>query len=184
VSDPLDVRIFPDTALRLVVPPMTTFDEPGSKNGELRQLVLAMGGVCRVEGGAGLAATQIGRFQRMFVLMETNKPPDKAGAFAFCNPEIIGRSSESEVVTEGCLSLPGLGIDVERSLAIKLRFQDTWGQEREEEFIGWDARVIQHETDHLNGALMIDYIDRREWFRMFTAWKEHTAAGQRYRHAA
>lgn len=101
--------------------------------------------------GAGLAAPQIGRSERICLALIGKKMQ------ALINPEILSRSPETTIAEEGCLSLPGLWIDVERSEEIILSCTTIDGRKREMSLKGWDARVVQHEVDHLEGKLIVDY---------------------------
>lgn len=101
--------------------------------------------------GAGLAAPQVGRTERVCIAM-INK-----NLTALVNPQIIFRSEEKEVAEEGCLSLPDVWMHVPRSLEIVLSYTDVRGKHIERRLIGWDARVVQHEVDHLDGVLIVDY---------------------------
>lgn len=110
--------------------------------------------------GVGLAAPQIGRNIRLFVIDVSawaDDEPELAGfRRAFVNPEIYGRSEEEGFYNEGCLSLPGIHEDVSRPLAIRMRYLDENFQPHDEEFTGRPARVIQHEYDHLEGKVFTD----------------------------
>lgn len=106
--------------------------------------------------GVGLAATQVGVGMRIFL----TKPTAKAGIRVFINPEIIKTSDgitdgvpERGNKLEGCLSIPHIWGKVKRAASLTLRYQDEAGQTRQEEFSGFLATIIQHETDHINGIL-------------------------------
>ncbi|ABV33258.1 MULTISPECIES: peptide deformylase [Pseudothermotoga] len=101
--------------------------------------------------GIGLAAPQIGVSLRIFV-MDDGKPR------VFINPEIIYKSEEKEIAEEGCLSVPEVFEDVERSKEVTVRYMNEHGEEVEESFVDYSARVVQHEYDHLQGVLFIDLI--------------------------
>lgn len=104
--------------------------------------------------GVGLAAPQIGESVRVLVAeYEENK-------VALVNPEIVKRSEDTELGTEGCLSIPGyVGDNVPRALAVTVKARDPKGKEIRVKAEGWFARILQHEIDHLDGVLYIDYID-------------------------
>jgi peptide deformylase len=110
--------------------------------------------------GVGLAAPQVGRNVRMFVVDVSpwaDDEPELAGfRRAFINPEIYERSEGECLYNEGCLSLPGLHEDVSRPVAIRMRYLDENFEPRDEEFTGRPARVIQHEYDHLEGTVFTD----------------------------
>ena len=100
--------------------------------------------------GIGLAANQVGSSARIFVL-KSDEPE------VFINPKIKKMSEETLTQEEGCLSCPGQFADVKRSIRVKLWYYDKDGAEHRETFYDLKARVIQHEMDHLNGKLCIDY---------------------------
>jgi len=104
--------------------------------------------------GVGIAATQIGINERVCHIT-INKNRD---TFPMINPEILEYSEETETDTEGCLSLPGKWGPVERSVKVKVRFLDAKGHEQVMIFQDFEARIVQHEVDHLNGTLFIDHV--------------------------
>lgn len=116
--------------------------------------------------GVGLAAVQVGVLKRMIVidLQEDDDEKDRKTNFfplMMVNPRILVSSEENVVMTEGCLSLPAQAVDVARPEKIKLSFLNAMTSTNSEEILeatGWLARVIQHEMDHLDGKLMIDYL--------------------------
>ncbi len=112
--------------------------------------------------GMGLAAPQVGKSIRIFVVdgtsLEEDEPDMKDFKKAFINPKIIELDGESVVMNEGCLSLPKLREDVNRHNKVKIRYYDENFNLIEEEYNGLKARVIQHEYDHLEGVLFIDRI--------------------------
>ena len=101
--------------------------------------------------GVGLAATQVGVLRRVFVFA-----PDDDRILALVNPSIPTRNGEAEVDDEGCLSIQGVTVPVERSSAIRLEGHDENGQEVAYDLDGMAARIAQHEYDHLDGKLMLD----------------------------
>ena len=112
--------------------------------------------------GVGLAAPQIGKNIRLFIIDCTpwgEEDPSCADyKRAFINPEIYAYSEEKKTYNEGCLSFPGIRADVSRSLAIRMRYLDTDFVEHDEEFTGFKAWVIQHEYDHIEGVVFTDRI--------------------------
>jgi peptide deformylase len=140
------IRQYPDAALRLEARPVEQFDA------ELRSLVERMKRLMNDARGIGLAATQVGVLQRLFVF----QPAEDADAVALVNPEIVERSDETDVEDEGCLSIQGILVPVERSLAVTVVGRDENGEEVRYELEDIHARAAQHETDHLDGVLMID----------------------------
>lgn len=101
--------------------------------------------------GAGIAAPQVGRNERLCIALIGGK------AEVLVNPEITFFSKDTLVAEEGCLSLPGIWIDVPRSKDIIVSFTNARGQNEERKLSEWDARVVQHEVDHLEGKLIVDY---------------------------
>jgi len=104
--------------------------------------------------GIGLAAIQVGYQKRMFVMDCTRSQTNEK---VFINPEIVERSEETIRDNEGCLSSPGKTGDVSRHIRIILKYQDENGKEEKKTFYNLEARCIQHEMDHLDGKLCIDY---------------------------
>ncbi len=129
---------------------------------ELPKLIDNMFETMEFAEGIGLAAPQIGRAIRLFVIdlrvMAEEFPEFADFKKVFINAQILERSGEPVVDEEGCLSLPFIRENVERSDKIKIRYEDENFVEHEEEYEGWAARVIQHEYDHIDGKLFIDYI--------------------------
>lgn len=118
---------------------------------DVLRLLRDMEDTVRHADGLGLAAPQIGiSLQVCIVRLGERMVP-------LINPEIIGKSQEKESAEEGCLSLPDIWIQVERPAGITVRYVDTKGAEQERALQGMDARVVQHEIDHLNGVLIVDY---------------------------
>lgn len=101
--------------------------------------------------GAGIAAPQVGRTERVCIAMINNR------AVPLINPEIVRRSENTEIAEEGCLSLPDVWVQVPRSREIDLEYQDVKGRHQELTLSDFDARVVQHEVDHLDGVLIVDY---------------------------
>ncbi len=102
--------------------------------------------------GLGLAAPQVGSDMRMCVARFNGR------LTPMVNPEITWKSKVTETAEEGCLSLPGVWIPVSRSIEIVVRYQTARGDEKELKLSDMDARVVQHETDHLDGVLIVDYV--------------------------
>ncbi len=140
------IRQYPDPVLRLRARDVEVFDT------DLVRLVERMGELMGGALGAGLAATQVGILRRLFVYL----PAEGDEPVAIVNPEIVERSEEMEVDDEGCLSLQGVLVPVERHAAVTVIGQDATGGNVRLELTGFDARVCQHEIDHLDGVLMLD----------------------------
>jgi peptide deformylase len=108
--------------------------------------------------GAGLAANQIGMLNRLFVYRVQHDGP----IAALINPELEWQSKEEEIALEGCLSMPQVHVEVERPLHVRVRAQDQHGEPVTVEASGFEARVIQHEMDHLDGVLMTNRTTREQ----------------------
>jgi peptide deformylase len=144
------VRKFGDPVLKSRALPVERFDDA------LREEIGRMSAIMRDGLGIGLAATQLGVMHRVLVY----RIGEDAPLAALVNPEIQWSSRESETVEEGCLSLPGIHVDVERPLHVRVQARDEDGEEIDIEASGLEARVIQHEIDHLDGVLMLDRTTR------------------------
>jgi peptide deformylase len=116
--------------------------------------------------GVGLAAPQVGKLLRIFIIRDEKLESD--GSYSLGDPEVIINphlskpSAEKISMLEGCLSLPGLHVEVIRPKSIHLRYQNLKGEWIEEALTDFRARVTMHENDHLNGVLTIDRLDKRE----------------------
>ncbi len=124
----------------------------------LKGQVARMAGLMHDAFGLGLAAPQLGISQRLLVYRVGVGAP----LIALANPEIEWSSKEDETMEEGCLSLPGVTVDVDRSVHVRVRAQDERGEERRVEASGLEARVILHEMDHLDGVLILDRTSRHQ----------------------
>jgi peptide deformylase len=144
-----EVRTFGDPVLRSRASAVSEFGEPLATEAE--RMIEIMGGAM----GVGLAATQLGVLRRLLVF----QAGPEARPTAIANPELEWVSDESAVAEEGCLSLPGIGLDVERSLHARVRGSDVHGEPLTVEASGLEARVLQHEIDHLDGVLILDRTD-------------------------
>ena len=109
--------------------------------------------------GIGLAAVQIGILKRL-VVIDISKDEEKKNPIFLINPEIINLSEQTSVYEEGCLSLPGQFAEVERPAECTLKYIDYYGKEKELKADGLLSTCIQHEVDHLNGILFIDYLSK------------------------
>ena len=145
------IRQYPDPALRLQAREVEAFD------GDLERLVERMSQLMVEANGVGLAAPQVGVLRRLFVFRRGRD--DEEGSeetIAVVNPQVVSSSEEREAEDEGCLSLQGIQVPVERHLAITLEAQDPEGARLELELEGIEARIAQHELDHLDGVLILD----------------------------
>jgi peptide deformylase len=141
---------FGDPVLKSAASPVTDFDDQLAEEGE------RMIGLMRDAIGVGLAATQLGFLRRMLVFQVG---PD-AQPTVMVNPEIEWSSEDAATAEEGCLSIPGVVVDVERPLFVRARAVDVHGEPFTVEASGLEARVIQHEVDHLDGVLMLDRTEK------------------------
>ena len=159
------VRKFGDPVLKTKARPVERFDEA------LRQEVQRMGLLMDDAIGIGLAATQVGVLHRLLVYrVQTGAP-----LAALANPVIEWSSKEEEIAEEGCLSLPAVHVEVERPVHIRVNAQDEYGEPIMIEASGLEARVIQHEMDHLEGVLILDRTprdQRKEAMRVLREWQE------------
>ena len=153
----LPILEFPDPRLRTVAKPVGQVDDA------LRGLIADMFETMYDAPGIGLAATQVDVHLRLLVL---DVSEDKSRPMVFINPEIL-ETEGSQVYQEGCLSVPGIFADVTRADEITVRFLDRQGQPQELRADGLLAVCIQHEMDHLDGKLFVDYLSplKREMVR-------------------
>jgi peptide deformylase len=156
------VRKFGDPVLRAEALPVERFDDA------LKAEIERMGELMHDALGVGLAATQLGVLHRVLVYRAYADDPLRA----LVNPVLEWQSEELEATEEGCLSLPGVHVEVERPVQVRVRAQDETGQELEIEAEGLEARVIQHEIDHLNGVLILDRISREARKEAMRAMRE------------
>jgi peptide deformylase len=156
------VRKLGDPVLRAKALPVERFDEA------LRREVERMGELMHDALGVGLAATQLGVLHRVLVYRAYPEDP----LTALVNPVIEWSSDELEIAEEGCLSLPGVHVEVERAARVRVRAHDPQGEELQVEADGLTARVIQHEIDHLDGVLILDRISREARKEAMRAMRE------------
>jgi peptide deformylase len=140
------IRQYPDPVLRMQARPVESFDD------DLRSLAERMTALMIDANGVGLAATQVGVLRRIFVFRDR----DEEEATVVVNPEVVGSSDALEADEEGCLSLQGVLVPVERHTTITIEAVDLAGEEIRLELEEYEARVAQHELDHLSGVLILD----------------------------
>jgi peptide deformylase len=148
-----DILLVPDPRLKLVSAPVAQVDD------EVRALMADMLETMYDAPGIGLAAIQIGVPQRVIV-MDLAREGEPPAPKYFINPEILWRSEETAPYEEGCLSIPDIYDEIERPTRVRLTYLDQHGERVEEEADGLYAVCIQHEIDHCNGVLFIDYLSR------------------------
>jgi peptide deformylase len=139
------IRQYPDSVLRMQAPPVEKFDD------DLKRLVTRMGELMKDANGVGLAATQIGVLRRVFVFAR-----DEDEVAVLVNPEIVRRGDEAEMDDEGCLSIQGVTMPVERSTSVRIEGRDEKGADVAYDLEGTPARIVQHELDHLDGTMILD----------------------------
>ena len=146
------VRKHGDPVLRSRALPIERFDAT------LREEIGRMGRLMHEALGIGLAATQVGALHRVLVY----RVEAESVIAALVNPVLEWASDDTEPMEEGCLSLPGVLVDVDRPVHVRVRAQDEWGEQILIEASGLEARVIQHEMDHLDGVLILDRTTREQ----------------------
>jgi len=139
------IRQYPDSVLRMKAPPVEEFDD------DLKRLATRLSELMKDANGVGLAATQVGVLRRVFVFAPRE---DEVGVLV--NPEIVRRGDEAETDDEGCLSIQGVTMPVERSTSVRIEGRDASGEEVAYDLEGTPARIVQHELDHLDGTLILD----------------------------
>jgi peptide deformylase len=144
------IRSFGDPVLRTKARPIDRFDDA------LREEIERMGHLMDDALGVGLAATQVGVVHRLLVYRVQQQAP----LAALINPEVEWSGRDTESMEEGCLSLPGVLVEVDRPIHVRVRALDEFGEPFVIEATGLEARVIQHEIDHLDGVLILDRTSR------------------------
>lgn len=197
MPDLYDIIKVPDPVLKETAKPIENIDEA------LKEQAMAMINTMYKDAGIGLAANQVGKLNRIFVMdlpegIWRYGPEDnglltidagyrsgereenlEASPRVFINPEVVWSSEQKSVYEEGCLSIPQQYGEVIRPAQVKVKFQDLDGATYEEEFSGLESHCVQHEIDHLNGILFIDYLSalkRNMILRRMKKLKKETAA--------
>jgi peptide deformylase len=160
------VRKFGDPVLRTRARPVERFDD--ALGAEVRRMGELMGDAL----GVGLAATQVGVLHRVLVYRVAHQAP----VAALVNPELEWSGRETEIMEEGCLSLPSVLVEVERPIYVRVSAQDESGERIRVEASGLEARVIQHEMDHLDGVLILDRTTRDQRKQAVRILREAQAA--------
>jgi peptide deformylase len=160
------VRKYGDPVLRAKARPIEVFDDA------LRDEIARMAALMHDSMGIGLAATQLGTLHRVLVYRVEHDSPVNA----IVNPELEWSGSEKEWMEEGCLSLPGVHVDVERPVRVRVRARDAHGAEIILEAAGLEARVLQHEMDHLDGVLILDRTPRDQRKEAMRVLREQSEA--------
>ena len=146
------VRKFGDPVLKTRARPVEKIDDA------LRSEIARMSALMNDALGVGLAATQVGVLHRLLVYRVQQQAP----VAALINPEVDWRGKEQETAEEGCLSLPAVLVEVERPVHVRVRALNEYGEPIVVEASGLEARVIQHEIDHLDGVLILDRTTREQ----------------------
>ncbi len=160
----LEVKRFGDPVLKSRSTPVKDFDE------SLERLAADMLSTMRSHDGVGLAANQIGRLKRILVAAVEEEE------YVVVNPVVESRTEESEKAPEGCLSIPGVLVEVERSKGIAVSGRDVTGEPVRIEVEGLLARILQHEIDHLDGVLILDRTDRESRKAVMREMRENLLA--------
>jgi peptide deformylase len=160
------VRKFGDPVLKTRARAVEHFDDA------LRDEIQRMGELMNDALGVGLAANQVGVLHRVLVYRVQSQSP----VAALINPEIEWTGKEEEILEEGCLSLPAVHVDVERPIHIRVRALNERGEPITVEASGLEARVIQHEVDHLDGKLVLDRVSRPQRKEAMRALRDALAA--------
>jgi peptide deformylase len=162
----LDIRTFGDPVLKTRAAPVESFD------GWLVRLTQDMLATMRDNEGVGLAANQVGRLKRVLVAAVEDQE------YVIVNPVLTNEAETMESVSEGCLSIPGIQVEVERPIAVTVSGQDVSGKPLRLEASDLLARVLQHEVDHLDGVLILDRTDRESRKAAMREWRERLLAQQ------
>ena len=149
-----DILVLPDKRLRLVAEPVEAVDR------DVKQLVADMFETMYEAPGIGLAAIQVGVPRRVVTMDLAKKEEKEKQPRVFINPEILWTSEEKATYEEGCLSIPEFYEEVERPAQVRVKYLDVEGKQHEVDADGLLATCLQHEIDHLNGVLFIDYISK------------------------
>ncbi len=160
----LEIKTFGDPVLKTRSAPVKEFDDT------LLRLTEEMLDTMREREGVGLAANQVGRLRRVLVAAIEDDE------YAVVNPVIESASDETDAGSEGCLSIPGIQVEVERPTAVTVSGLDPSGEPVRLQAEGLLARVLQHEIDHLNGVLILDRTDRESRKAALREWRERLLA--------
>ena len=140
----LEIKKYPDPILRKKAQPV------GKITNEIKKIKEDMVETMIKDEGMGLAAPQVGQLKRI-IIIQTEKEP-----LELVNPKVLKQSKETEIAKEGCLSFPGLWLEIKRAKEVEVRARDKAGREVQISAQGLQARILQHEIDHLDGILFID----------------------------
>lgn len=171
----MKIIISPDPVLRQECEPVTPDELP-----EMAKLATKMAKLMYKSDGCGLAAPQVGVSKRLIVL-DTSVPEEgkkrTQEPVVILNPRVVEVSEETQCGGEGCLSIPGITIEIERPLSLEVEAMDLEGNTIQIEAEGFDARALQHEMDHLDGITMFEHLDPLELANKLKEFEEAKAAG-------
>ena len=162
----LEIRTFGDPVLKTRAAPVDDFDE------SLERLAEEMLATMREQEGVGLAANQVGRLKRILVAALEDEE------YVLVNPVIEEAAETEEITPEGCLSIPGIQVEIERPTGISISGRDASGAPVKIQAEGLLARTFQHEVDHLDGVLILDRTDRDSRKAAMREWRERLLAQQ------
>lgn len=164
----LPIILLPDPVLKQIAQPVENISE------EIQTLAANMAETMYEAPGIGLAANQVNSLHRIFV-MDTDFREDKTSrkVVTMINPEIVWKSDEMSVMEEGCLSIPQQYADVERPKAVRVKYVDLSGEINELLAEDLVSHCVQHELDHLNGILFIDYLSRLKKNMLMKKYEKH-----------
>ena len=162
----LAILEYPDPRLKKLARPVTVFDD------RLRKLVADMAETMYSAPGVGLAATQVDVHERVIVI---DVSEDKDTLHVFINPELLWASEETAVCEEGCLSVPGVYETVRRPVSVRVRAMDEHGRPFERDCDGMLAVCVQHEMDHLEGRVFVEYLSLLKQTRIRTRMRKRHA---------
>ncbi len=166
------ILVLPDARLRAVADPIDRIDD------SIKQLARDMLDTMYAAPGIGLAAPQVGELKRM-VVMDLAKDGEPPAPMVLINPEILKFSEETEISEEGCLSIPELYYEVERPATVTVRYTDLDGNIVTRDATERLAVCVQHELDHLDGVLYIDYLSRLKRDRVLKKFEKAERLGKR-----
>ena len=164
----LEIRIFGDPVLKTRAAEVTEFDASLQHLGEQMLATLRAD-----EGRMAIAANQVGRLKRIFVAESEDEQ------YVVVNPVVEGRSEETQTGPEGCLSIPGIAVEVERHEDVVVTGQDAEGHPVRFEVTGEISCMMQHEIDHLDGILMLDRTDQESRKQAMREWRERLLSQSR-----
>lgn len=167
----MDILTHPNPALK-----QCAAEVDPATDGSLRGLATRMAEAMYAASGIGLAATQVGVMKRVVVY---DLDEETGGPVALCNPRIVEMGDETELGDEGCLSLPGISVEVERATAVVCEALSLDGEPVRIEAEGFHARLIQHELDHLDGTVILDRATPEERKAALARYREALERGAR-----